>query len=364
MVLRVDILIYIYIALCACTYFYDFVYARRRDHSAAYYERKRRQCKKYILETFEKDSTSAKQKLIRKMRRISFITIFHDIVMERLKRDETKGQMQEWIWDHRDIFIEIRDTYVEKKKSNRRAFYAYMVWQYRLCGESETDTFARTMQYLVMDPSIYCRENALCALYTSGNAKHVAKAYLIMVKNDIHHSPKLVTDGLLTFQGSHKEMGETIWEEYEAFTPDYQVAFINYIRMATEGFEERFMALLEDDTTDLEVRLAIIRYFRSHPYEEAVLFMRNAVQFWKDYNWEISAQAALVLEKDKEMRTVKALMEGCRSVNWYVRKNAAESLLQITDETLAKMIITDEKDKYAKEMLQYILKKNRQGVQR
>lgn len=360
MVLRVDILIYIYIALCACTYLYDFVYARRKDHSAAYYARKREQCKNYILEIFESNSLAAKKKLISKMRKVSFITIFHDIVMERLKKEETRDVMQQWIWDNRDIFIDIMDIYVETKRSNRRAFYAYMVWQYRLCGENETDIFVRTMQYLVMDRSMYCRENALCALYTCGNAENVAKAYLLMMKNDIHHSQKLVTDGLLTFQGSHEELGEALWASHKQFTSDYEVAFINYIRMATGGFEERFMEMAKDHSIDLEVRLAIIRYFRSHPYEEATLFMREVVQHWKDYDWEISAQGALALEKNREMRTIKALTEGCRSTNWYVRKNAAESLLKVTDDELIRAIIADEKDRYAKDMLQYIQSK-RQG---
>lgn len=361
MVLRVDILIYIYIALCACTYIYDFAYARRKDHGASYYERKRRQCKEYLLEIFKEDSSRAKKKLVKKLRRISFITIFHDIVMERLSKDETRDIMQKWIWSNRDIFIEISDTYVDTKRSNRKAFYAYLVWQYHLCGAGENDIFVKTMQFLVMDASIYSRENALCALYADGSAEQVVKAYLIMMKNDIHHSPKLVTDGLLTFHGSHKEMGEALWKYEGQFTPDYVVAFINYIRMAADGFEERFMDMLEEDETDLEVRLAIIRYFRSHPYEKATLFMRKAVQFWKDFDWEISAQAALVLEKDiQQIGSINALMEGCKSTSWYVRKNAAESLLKISDNTLTEMIIKNEEDKYGREMLLYIQSK-RQG---
>ena len=357
MVMRVDILIYIYIMLCICMLAFDLVYLKKNNRGIKHLKSKKKQCKKYILALSLENSSErdkAKRQLTQKLHKFSFLMTFHDVVMKLLNREKTSELMEKWLHDNSDLFLEIKEDYMGNRSTNKKAFYAYLVWQYSLCRSDNREAFASMMQMLVVENSIYCRENALMALYVGGNAADVAKAYRQMVNNDILHSQKLVTDGLLAFQGNHEELFEELWRYRKEFSPYYGVAFINYIRMASSGFEERFFNLLKRDSVDSEVRIAIVRYFRSHPYKDAMEYLRNMVKNWKDYDWEIVSQAALTLERDlQSMKTVQALIEGCRSTNWYIRKNSAESLFQMKDKRLLEIVIISEKDRYARDMMNY-----------
>ena len=240
-----------------------------------------------------------------------------------------------------------------KKSVMERSYFAYLVTRFRLCGQSRNDPIATAMIQLTAQASIYCRENALGALYQCGSIDHIVKAYRVMGRHEIEHSRKLVTDGLLEFHGDREQLAQALWQNWDEFTPHYQVAFIDFIRMVSGNFRETLFPLLSQPELDREVTFAVMRYFRKYPYRPAGTVLRQTVIDWEKQDWEYAAIAAASLESYPEMETVKALLVGVQSDNWYVRDNASDSLLQLTKPLAILEMIRQLKDSYGRDMLRY-----------
>lgn len=357
MVLQVNLLIYAYMALCVCMLIFNIVYvSRARWHS---YKNPRR-VKKYRewMEICIRDPSEAlvyefKKKIWnRELKRSASLLLFEEALEQLSATENNQKKVILWMHDHRDMVYALGTTYL-KKKGMEKAFYAYILEIYQLCGPQEMDPFVLQMQQLVMDHSIYCRENALCALYAGGVAGHVVKAYEILTRMDIIHSSKMVTDGLLTFRGDKEMLAEALWDSWESFSDSYRAAFINFIRMVSDKFTRRFLPILMDSEYDREVRFAILRYYRKYYYGDARDELRYLTAHWEQADWEFSALAALALECYPGAKTVEALRRGCRSRNWHVRYNCAQSLSKLLCAESMERITMDETDAYAKDMLMY-----------
>ena len=359
MVLQVNLLIYAYMALCACMLIFNMFYvSRSRWHSFKNPGRikKYREWMEYCIQDPAQDVFDEFQKKVwdRKLKRSSQLILFQTALEQMAEDAGTREKLIGWMYVHRDMVYALGSSYL-KKNGMEKAYYAYILETYQLCGASEKDPFVLQMQQLVMDHSIYCRENALCALYAGGTASHVVKAYEILTRMDIQHSLKMVTDGLLTFNGDKEVLAEALWGAWGHFSDNYRAAFINFIRMVSESFTGRFLPILTDAGYDREVRFAVLRYYRKYYYPEAREELRYLTAHWEQVDWEFSALAALALENYPGAKTVEALRVGCRSRNWHVRYNCAQSLSRLLCVESMERITMDETDAYAKDMLMYNL---------
>ncbi|MDO4272861.1 MAG: HEAT repeat domain-containing protein [Eubacteriales bacterium] len=350
MIIRVDRLIYVYLALCACLLLFNLAYTGRRRISDIRNPFRTKMWRAYLDKLTEEESMTDKQikGLTRRLSHVSGLEAFQetiDMICSEGKETET------WFGSVRPVFIHIGSRYL-KKSVMEEAYYAYVVWQNKLCGNSEEDAIVRYMLQLICEHSIYCRENALKALYKAGSPELTVKAYKIMQRHGIDHSQKLVTDGLAGFAGNKEELAECLFREWDKFTPYYQTAFINFMRLSVDSFGERLLKLLVFPETDREVKFAVIRYLRRHKYEPAAQYLQKLVRDWKVDDWEFPALAASALENYPSQDTVHALDEAMHSTSWYVRSNASDSLLK----TAGDEFVMDEllrSDKYAMEMIRY-----------
>ena len=96
-----------------------------------------------------------------------------------------------------------------------------------------------------------------------------------------------------------------------------------------------------------------MRYFRKYPYHPAGDVLRQIVREWAKRDWEYAAIAAASLESYPEMETIKALLIGVQSDNWYVRDNASDSLLRLAKPLAILEMIRQMNDSYGRDMLRY-----------
>ncbi len=124
--------------------------------------------------------------------------------------------------------------------------------------------------------------------------------------------------------------------------------------LSGDGFAENFLRALQTEQLPTETRFALVRYFRRHavPCARPVLLQLVKGETARDRELAIAAAASLASYPDDETRQV--LKEALRSPNWYVRQNAARSL-KILGMTWEETGIDSGKDRYAVEMLEYIL---------
>lgn len=363
MVLRVDSLIYLYIALCFCMLAFNIIYTLKTKWADRAREKKVLKCMRGLAAFIEepREMEPGRERLFRwGMRRIGSLDIFYEASVRICAQENGRQKFAAWLECNRDAFLKLESHYLGKD-ALYKAFYAYIVWHYRLCVGRRKEYVIRKMQETVLEPSIYCRENALCALYSSGDAAAVVKAYELLTRHGIRHSPRLVTDGLLTFAGSLDDLAEELWNEWDLFGDGYRTAFINFMRIASGNFRRRFIPLLIDEGTDREVRSAIIRYYRKYYYEDAMEPLVEMTKNWEREDWEFAALAALALENYPGRERIKALQEALHSYTWYVRENAAESLIKLDSEENIQGFLKQETDRYAADMLNY--KFGRRGIE-
>lgn len=354
--MNVETLIYAYLAICLAMIVFNcaciFVF-RRRDRML-----KRRSARLadeiegqlHLTQGGGPVSEEHLTYLCRKLRRIGNLMAF-DETMEELLLEDPEGA---WTYMEkiRPVFtwVAVENHY---KDSMQLAYFAYVIRKYRILTGKATPLIVELMMKLLEEPSLYCRENALQAIYSTGDYKYVLHAIQQVDESGRFHHEKLLTDGLLTFAGDHQQLAHALWERFETFSTAMQVVILDYIRFSGTVLNDEIFHLLSDEDRDDEVRFACIRYFWKHADERAYPILLAFLEHPGSHRWEYAAIAATALASYPGERTVLALKRAMNNSSWYIRFNASKTLesFHLTYQELGDVM--DGRDRYAREILQY-----------
>lgn len=290
-----------------------------------------------------------KHMLERRMKQLSGMESF-DLTMARLEELDPE-KSDRYLRGISSVFDHL--TYHFAKKSDlHRAYFAYVLkrW-YRQRPASDTVTQA-LLRYM-REGSFYARQNAFEALSQVGSARAFADAVELVERGGDFHHPKLVTETALAFAGGAHELEEELKSRFDSFQPNTQTAVINYLRMSGAGDPEKLCALLDDDTADLEVRLACARYFMRHFWEPAEGVLRRLAASDDPATWEYAAVAATALASYPSIETLDVLKRCLSSPSWFVRQNAAKTLFDWGLDLDDLDDVMNGPDAYARDMLTY-----------
>lgn len=357
MSLNVQLLIYIYMAISVSVLIFNVVYiltdrkrAKRKEGTGRQYAVLKRNLEKSadLCELPEKYHRKLQRRLARTVNMEHFDAAMQQLLLQMPKESEHYLQLIE------KDFIRLADTY-HRKEDIEQAYFARLVENYKIGDGREYDRLKRVLVEMMKSNSVYSRENALRALYRMGNIEAVCRAYENMSRNGIAHYGKMLTDGLLRFNGDKQALAQELWIRRSHLQQEYQLAVMRFIRMSQKGYEEEFAALIVDENEDREFRLEAIRYFRKNYYEKVRSVLLDILRNRGKLDWEYAAMAALSLENYPGKETVAVLKSALTSSNWYVRYNAAEvlvgkfkiSYLELSD-------IYNGRDRYAREILMYM----------
>lgn len=287
-------------------------------------------------------------KLSKKLRNISYFIAFTHAVekMEQKKRTEYLNNIK-------SVFLKITPHY-QKQEIIRQTYFIHFLSQYPFIYESGMNSLISYIIQCTTKESVYLRENALNVLYILGNPTYIKEAFYQMNYLGIKHHHKLITDGLLKYKGNLDELTDMLMEEMSYYEEDYKVACINFFGYKKIDCCEYIHKILTSPIEYKEVKIACIRYFSNVIYEPVVQVLYDLLKDDKN-NWEYSAIAATALRKYPSSKTTEALKEAIRSHNWYVRNNAAASLISLTKKDKIKALKDSIDDKYAREAIDYQL---------
>ncbi len=249
----------------------------------------------------------------------------------------------------------------QKKDELQKAYFARLLELYGMGGGEKYDELKKVLVEMTCSPSVYTRENALRVLYHSGSTEAVVRAFVQMSGRGVFHYGKLLTDGLLSFSGDHGQLVWELWRHRQQLSDDYTLAVMQFIRMSQDGYEEEFGKLLEEAGEDQELRLEALRYFRKYRYDPVYPLLLDIMKGKQDMGWEYQAVTALTLANYPGAETEAVLKGALCHVNWYVRYNAADTLVAVfgnEEERFADVL--EGKDRYAREILLYMLNRSRQ----
>ena len=353
---QVEQLIYIYIAVCLAMIAFDGVFAVSRKMSFRNIERKKKKCKEAISIQLERCrehqaiSPQIQEDLAKWLKRQYNLMAFHWAITQMQK--EEPELTQQYLCQCRSLFLGL-GTACRSQNDLHKAYFAYLMWQYKIEKDQAHSALAELLIEFATSQNIYCRENALQALYSFGQAENVATAILRLSNAGIRHHEKLLVDGLAGFNGDHTQLIQELWKRYPELDVPYQIAFVGYVRLVSGSCKADFAKLLQDPLTDQEVKLSLLRYFRKYPYQPVYRQLLEYLWHYRNYAWEYAAIAALALQSYPGKETVEALKFALSSNNWYIRQNAAESLTALGVSYLDVVDIYNGDDRFAREMLDF-----------
>ena len=196
-------------------------------------------------------------------------------------------------------------------------------------------------------------------LYKRGSTKLVVNALKLFSNLHLYYNKKLLSNDLLKFTGSKKQLMMQLLENFNGFSTNIQTAIINFSRYTNCDFCKIFYNMLISEKYDKEVNLSLIRYFGKNVYPKVLPYLLNLLENKDSNNTEYRIVITGVLEKyDKKI--VRDILIKCTcDLNWYVRKNAANSLSKMKLSNEDKNKIKALEDRYGKEMINYsFLQKN------
>ena len=359
--MSVQTLIYAYLAICVsmivfnCVCIFIFRHRDRRMNRRSKHLEKHVQQQIYRLKDGEAVERSHIDYLYKKLKRADNLTAFDlalDEVRETARAEEAGPLIKEYIAQVHQVFIYLA-LYLKDRNDIRQAHFAYLVAKYHIIEDRPVALIMDSMLRMVYSPNIYCRENALIAIYSSGDAGSVVRALQILNEHKMFHHSKLLTDGLLTFHGSHELLIRQLFSMLAEFSAPLQVSILNYIRFYSGDYQQEMLALLTDEQQDHEIRFSCIRYFGRYPYQPAYPTLLEFMRTSETRRWEYTAIASSALASYPGRETVDALKKALCDANWYIRYNASDSLLKLDLSYPEMADILDGHDRFAREILLY-----------
>ena len=356
--MKVEIMIYAYIAICVSMILYNIVYVFILRHREKALSSNSLKFEKIICDEIEKIkvgegvSEAHKDFLCKKLDRTAGITAF-DKALEKVYENDSESA-QKYLYDTFSVFEYLTHRYISKD-TLKIAYFPYILHKYNILKGQENEKLTNVLLDLLRSVNVYCRENTLKAIYSINNPQLVISALKIIDKNLTFHHPKLIYDGLLNFKGDKENLKEMLFESFNAYSAGMQLNILNYFRFGNICCDKEMLELLTSEKANNELRFSAIRYFEKFPNDEAGSVIQAIAENMEGRTWEYQAIASSALKSYPGDVTFRILVKNLSSSNWHIRQNSAISLEKLGYTYHDLISVFDGNDRYAREIMRYRL---------
>lgn len=361
--MRVEFMLYIYGAVCCSMIGFNILYNMMQK---SWEPRMKRECEKLssaVQEQFACIMSGSRveeahiAKLRRKLRHTRWLLAF-DRVMQQISSEENRETCRIYLIQMQPVFSDLAMYYLGRD-TMQAGYFSWFLSRYAAKRKMADDGIRDILLEYMKRENLYCRINALEALYAYGDSEYVIAALRLQDDGTVFIHEKILTEGLLSFAGSHAVLIEKLWQNLEQFSVRTQLAVLNYIRFHGSGYHEEMFRIMTGSEIHKELRLSAIRYFGKYPYEPALQIL---IDFSKDRDssvWEYAAVSLSALASYETPEVRETFLECLHSSNWYIRAAAAKGLeVQGADYNDLLEIVAGS-DRYAREMMMYRLESRR-----
>ena len=349
-----NFILYVYIAICILLLFYSCIYTYKSKFIKKKMSKMELKWKVLLDNEFEnlKNGQPVSRKYLKYLeRKLLSINNFISYInaLDRFKEDKL---MPIYLKE-----IALSQQYLAykylKKDDISRSFFAYAISLYPPNARDEYLPILEILMQYMDNATISCRENVLRALYAIGNVYAVENAFQFINNHNLFHHPKLLADGLATFRGNKDELMKCLWKHIGDWNENLMVSIVKFIALNSSEYKSIFLPYLVDESIYLEIRIEMLRYYRKHYYEPVREILYSFLI--SNVNINLSIVSATVLANYPSQRTIEVLKNALCHSNWYVRYNAADSLLKMDNCEDEINDILYGNDRYAKEILNYMM---------
>lgn len=202
-----------------------------RYRSCVLKRREQRYCEEYRQLFLENITENKKQekRLVKELHSTSRLLTFSEALYK--VENSMPEQFQQGIASVSRLMEELIPVY-ERKSDMEKACLAYVFAIFHMTKFQAKEIVFPFLFDLLGNKSLYCRENALRALYSSEDIHAVMQALTFLDANEqlLPHE-KILADGLLSFD-KKEELIPLLWKKMSEFHPRMQVSLLDYIRYA------------------------------------------------------------------------------------------------------------------------------------
>lgn len=352
MLSAIEGVVYFYVFVCIMLMIFNILVIARSAWAEQRKERRAHYWKAEIDKAAGKFVLSDAQ--VRRLRNVEFFASFRHAVFEWVLGTESSD---DFFVDNAHQFQELA-LYYARRPAMERAFMASFIASFWCPYAPNVAVLSEVFLSYLDDSTVYCRENVLQALYALGRPRAVANAFHILNERKWYHSPKLLADGLVTFTGDKEELALSLWRNRSAWAEPFNEATVQFASFFdSQALSAQFQEALLHEEVTTEVRFALIRYFMRRPSPDVLDCLIGYVE--KDGQFAVPAAAALANYGGDRVRAV--LKQALHSGNWHVRHNAALSLKRLGFSPEERKEVIASGDRYAADMLDYVMGPLEQG---
>lgn len=346
---------YLFISISLIIYNIIYIYTRNKEEKKHNYliNKYNNEYEKNIRILKEKKPINKRdyKRLIKELRKIDNLLAFSD-AMQQKQYTKDFEVYKNFIYD---IFLDLYIFY-NKKTDMEKALFVYMVGNLKIEKYNNRVLDKRIINFLEK-PSVYLVENTLKTFIVLGHKESLIQSFNILNFNQIYHNEKLISDGLLEYNGDKLELSRELWSYRDGWMTSYIVAIIKFIKSMKYDFREEFYNELIKENLDIEVQLELIRYFGKVKYNKVLYYLLNIMESNENKDTNLHIITAITLSNYPSERTIEVLKKGMKSSNWYIRNNSCTSFLSLNPSKKDIDDILSGNDKYAKDILLYKLER-------
>lgn len=276
------------------------------------------------------------------------ITAFNELYLEYVekngKTDKLKELIKEIICD--DVIFN-KNIYKGKYKID---YALYLYYFYEIVADSSINYAFDNLD----SDSLYTRINAMKVIENSDNIDNYVKVLEIINKSSHYISEKNIIDFLISFKGNRTAFNELLVNSFDNYEIEIQKDIINYfiIRKYDSELIRKLILKIFLNNKDNELIISGIKYFGFIIDEKASKYISKYLD--SDVT-EIRLLASKIAYKYPSDIVKHKLKRNLTDMNWYVRNNAAYSLVRLEYTNEEKKEILNSKDKYAVEAFKQAL---------
>lgn len=322
--MSVEVLIYAYLVICLAMILFNVISIFVFEHNDKELDIKKDKFTKVVEQQIAQGEVDEEHKnyIYKKLLKTSNLMGYEE-TLKNLYKENEEG-VHKYLSQLIETFKELMFKY-NKRENVQSAYFPYIISEYEIFKGLKDNEVNYLLIEQLKSPSIYNRENALCAIYSIGDEQNIFNALKVIDKNKYYHHQKLISDGLFKYCKDNIKLHKCLWNRREEFSIEVQIAILDYLRFSTDNLKEQMFELLSDEY-DSEINYCAIRYFGRYYYEPAYEKLIGFLESEDDTHWEYKAITATAIATYPSDRTTNALKECLKNPNWYVRYNASQTL--------------------------------------
>ena len=351
--LKIQYLIYIYMALCACMMIYNIVYTIYNRTTEKNIEKQRNGFIKKIRNQFNLIENGIE--IVAKHRKYLYNKLkwIHNLLLfEQLLDEQKENVRKKYLEDVKYIFYDLA-IYYQKTDSVKKAYFAYIIGKYKIEDIIDKNIMTNTLFVFLEDGAMYCRDNSLKAIIKLGNIYYILKALKEINKDKYYYSVELLYEDLIEFNGNKQRLAEQMWQEFNEFNENTQIAIIKLISKYKLDYSEEFYKLLEDENTSNKIKIEVTKYYKDNIFKKVEVLLIQNTKRTGILNRELVIESAKTLSAYNSLETKETLKSLLKRNDWDIRMAASESLSILGTSYYELAEIYNGEDNIARRILKY-----------